>query len=293
MPRVTPNADSSDGVLAVTLTLRVVEALAKSRSGLGVTELAKQLGATKSRIHRHLLTLVQSGYVARNLEGEKYCIGPAMVVLAQEITASVDLVAIARPVLARLRDDFGHTALVARCEREQIRILDVALGNSDFAIVQRPGNALGPDVLHCSALGKVALAFGPPDLLQNLLSRRVPKVTPRTITDPRGLRTELDLVRRRGWANVPDEGMTGFNAFAVPIKDAQENLVAMIALIGATRILPAEPSSGLIIGLRRAASQVAVALGASQTAPTFLSPSVKPQKKTARTPPREAKRKRP
>jgi IclR family transcriptional regulator, KDG regulon repressor len=170
MPKVTLSANLSDGVLAVTLTFSIVEALAKSRSGLGVTELAKQVGATKSRVHRHLVTLLQSGYVTRGLQAEKYCIGTAMVVLAQEIISGVDLVAIARPVLARLRDDFGHTALIARCEGDRIRILDVALGNSDFAIVQRPGNALGQDMLHCSALGKIALAFGPPGLLQNLLS---------------------------------------------------------------------------------------------------------------------------
>jgi DNA-binding IclR family transcriptional regulator len=215
-----------------------------------------------------------------------------MVELAQEIVSSVDLIGIARPVIARLRDDFGHTALIARCEGEQIRILDVALGNSNFAIVQRPGNVLGPDMLHCSALGKVALAFGPPDLLQSLLSRRMSKVTPRTITDPRGLRVELDRVRKHGWANVPDEGMIGFNAFAAPITDAHANLLAMIAVIGPTRILPPNPSPGLITGLQRAGSQIAAALGVSHANPTFLPPSVQRQARAVRTLPREAKRRR-
>jgi DNA-binding IclR family transcriptional regulator len=66
-------------------------------------------------------------------------------------------------------------------------------------------------------------------------------VTPKTITDRRVLRAELDLVRKRGWANVPDEGMIGFNAVAAPISDARANLVAMIGVIGATRLLPAAP----------------------------------------------------
>ena len=282
----------SDGVLAVTLTFSLVEALAKSRAGLGVTELARQVDATKSRVHRHLVTLLQSGYVTRDLQTEKYCIGPAMVVLAQEVISGVDLVAIAQPFLARLRDDFGHTALIARCEGAQIRILDAALGNSDFAIVQRPGNVLGPDMLHCSALGKIALAFGPPELLRNLLSRRMPKVTPKTITDPRGLRAELGLVRERGWANVPDEGMIGFNAFAAPIKDARANLVAMIGVIGATRILPPDPLPDLVISLQRAGSQIAAALGGSHAAAAFPQPSAKRQEKGGTTLPREAKRRR-
>jgi DNA-binding IclR family transcriptional regulator len=132
-------------------------------------------------------------------------------------------------------------------------------------------------------ISKIALAFGPRELLQNLLSRGVPKVTPKTITDPRGLRAELDRVRKRGWANVPDEGMLGVNAFAAPISDARRDLVAMIGVIGATRILPADPLPDFIIGLQRG-SQIAAALGGSCATPTFVPPSAKRQEKAGRLP---------
>jgi DNA-binding IclR family transcriptional regulator len=261
MPLVKSNAPSSDGVLAVTLTLNIMEALAKSRAGLGVTELARLVGATKSRVHRHLVTLSQIGYVSQDHQTEKYRVGPAMLALAQEIATGLDLLAIARPALLSLRDHFGHTALIAKHEGDQIRIMEVVLGTSDFAIVQRPGNVLARNLLHCSALGKIALAFGPQKLSQYVLLRRLTKVTPKTITDRRILRAELELVRKRGWANVPDEGMIGFNAFAAPINDAHENLVAMIGVIGATRLLPAEPPPGLVASLRSAGSQISAALG--------------------------------
>jgi DNA-binding IclR family transcriptional regulator len=265
MPRVKFNATPSDGILAVTLTFSIMEALAKSNSGLGVTELAKSVGATKSRVHRHLLTLTQAGYAAQDRQTEKYRVGPGMVVLAQAVITGVDIVAIARPSLARLRDEFGHTALIARLEGEQIRVLDVALGTSEFSVVQRPGNVLAPDMLHCSALGKIALAFGPRELAQGALSRRLPKVTSNTITDPRSLSAELDLVRKRGWSHVPDEGMIGFNAVAVPIIDGSANLAAMIGMIGPTRILPAKPSANLVSSIKRAGTQVSAALGGLRT----------------------------
>jgi IclR family transcriptional regulator, KDG regulon repressor len=262
MPRVKSSAASSDGVLAVALTFRIVEALAKSRPGLGVTELARLVGATKSRVHRHVVTLTKTGYVTKDSQSEKYLLGPAMAVLAQTIVTSVDLVGLARPALAKLRDDFGHTALVAKHEGDQIRVIDVALGTSDFAIMQRPGNALAPNLLHCSALGKIALAFGPPELLQRLLSRRLPKITAKTITDRRALLAELDRIRKRGWANVPDEGMIGFNAVAAPVIGAQGNLAAMIGVIGATRSLPANPPVDLVASIQRAGAQISAALGA-------------------------------
>ena len=77
-------------------------------------------------------------------------------------------------------------------------MIDVALGTSDFAIMQRAGNTLPPGTLHCSALGKVALAFGPEDLVQTVLAKPLRKVTTKTITNTKNLLTELASVRKRG-----------------------------------------------------------------------------------------------
>jgi DNA-binding IclR family transcriptional regulator len=269
MPRVKPSAAPTDGILAVTLTFSIIETLARSRSALGVTELAHVVDATKSRIHRHLVTLSHAGYVTQDPRTEKYSIGSGMVALAQAIATSVDIVAIARPALTKLRDDFGHTTLIAKCEGDQVRVLDVALGTSDYAIIQRAGNFLPPNTLHCSALGKIALAFGPPELLQDVLSRRLVKITPCTITDRRALIAEIDRVRSRGWACVPDERMMGFNAIAVPIMDAQANLAAMIGVIGATRILSAKPSPELVAGIRRAGASISAASGVPLSQPSL------------------------
>jgi IclR family transcriptional regulator, KDG regulon repressor len=261
MPRVKTSGASTDGVLAVTLTFSIVEALTRSKVALGVTELSKIVDATKSRIHRHLVTLVQAGYVTQNAQTEKYSIGSRMVSLAQNIVTGVDIIAIARPVLTRLRDDFGHTAVLAQLEGDCVRILDVALGTSDYAIVQRVGNGLPRDTLHCSALGKVALAFGPAELLRSVLSRPLSRKTSHTLDNPRALKSDLDRVRSRGWATVPDEGIVDFNAIAAPILDAKEGLTAMIGIIGATRVLPARIPSNLIASIRRAGAVISESLG--------------------------------
>jgi IclR family acetate operon transcriptional repressor len=98
-----------------------------------------------------------------------------------------------------------------------------------------------------------------------VLSRRLPKVTPNTITNPRALSVELDRVRKRGLSDVPDEGMIGFNALAVPVIDGQTNLAAMIGMIGPTRILPAKPSANLVSSIKRAGTEVSAALGGLRT----------------------------
>ena len=261
MPRVTGGTDSDNGILAVTLTFRIVEALAANPSALGVTELARLLGATKTRIYRHLVTLGRAGFVMQDPDTEKYRIGPRMVSLAHSIANGVDMVAAARPSLVALRDKFGHTALLTKLEGESIRVLDVALGTSDFAIMQRVGNTLPAGTLHCSALGKIALAFGPEQLALDVLARPLRKMTTKTITGARALKRELDRVREQGWAVVPDEGSVGFNALAVPVLDAQATLAAMVGVIGPMRGLPEKPSPELIKSIKRVGESISRSLG--------------------------------
>jgi IclR family transcriptional regulator, KDG regulon repressor len=261
MPRVKGSSGSGDGILAVDLTFRIIESLAGSPPGLGVTELARLLDATKARIYRHLVTLSRSGFVVQNPETEKYCVGPRMVSLASSIANGVDLIVCARPALIELRDMFGHTAILTKLERDQIRVLEVALGTSDFAIMQRIGNTLPAAMLHCTALGKIALAFGPEHLAQDVLARPLKKMTPHTITKAGALKQELGRVHKQGWAMVPDEGAVGFNALAVPVLDANASLAAMLGIIGATRGLPANPPSDLVAALKRAGQTISGALG--------------------------------
>jgi DNA-binding IclR family transcriptional regulator len=261
MPRVKSDANSGDGILAVSLALRLIETLATAGSPLGVTELATKLGATNSRIYRHLATLEQEGYVAQDAKSEKYKLGPRIVALAQTILGKADLIGNVRPVLTEIRDKFGHTTVFAQLEGEQIRILDAAVGTTDYAIMQRAGSILPSSVLHCSALGKIALAFGPEQLLQKIVSRPLKRRTDRTVTNPQALIEALKQVRKNGWASVPGEWMEGLNALAAPVFDSTR-LTGMLGVIAPTHQLPAKPPSGLVSTLRSMAQDLSRSLGA-------------------------------
>lgn len=262
MSRVKSGPNSGDGILAVGLTLRLIETLATSGSALGVTELATKLCATNSRIYRHLATLEQEGYVAQDVKSEKYKLGPRMIALSQAILGKADIIGSVRPVLTELRDRFGHTTVFAQLEGEQIRIVDAAVGTTDYAIMQRAGSILPSSVLHCSALGKVALAFGPEQLLQKIISRPLKKRTDRTVTSPQALMEAVKQVKKIGWASVPGEWIEGFNALAAPVFNSTRHLAGMLGVIAPTHQLPAKPPSEMVAMLRRMASTISQSLGA-------------------------------
>ena len=82
MPRI--SGEITEGIQSVVLALRVIEHLAQSRRPVGVTSLANALGTTKSRIYRHLQTLVQQGYIVRSEQLERYKVGSRLISRMEE-----------------------------------------------------------------------------------------------------------------------------------------------------------------------------------------------------------------
>ena len=81
-----------------------------------------------------------------------------------------------------------------------------------------------------SANGKVFLAFGRATLPEPPL----PRLTPKTITDPAQLESELETVRRQGFATTVDELETGLAAVAAPVRGAGGDVVAALSISGPT-----------------------------------------------------------
>src|SRR5260370_9475701 len=99
--------EDRSGVRSVQLALDVLEAVAFSGEELGGTQLADRLDVTKGSVHRHLLTLVERGYLVQNPVTTRYALGPKSRLLAR-LAPDADLVRIAEGSMRELRDAFGH-----------------------------------------------------------------------------------------------------------------------------------------------------------------------------------------
>src|SRR5215210_1240498 len=190
MPRV--SGGSTDGIQAVVLTLRILERLAEEGSPIGVTALARALGTTKSRIHRHLKTLTQEGYILQSEDTDRYQVGARLAALGRLAGDTFDLASIAAPTLRRLRDSLGHFTVVSQVESEGVRVLATVPGKSSVEIGVKRGSLLS---FHGSAQGKVALAFGEESVRSAVFRSRLELLTPKTIVSPAVLRRELEVVK--------------------------------------------------------------------------------------------------
>ena len=147
-------ADETGGPVAlpetVDLSLRLLERLAGAREPLGVSDLAREYGTTKTKVFRHLQALARHGFVRQNALTRRYEAGIKLFVLGERLRERFDIVAAARDEMARLRDQCGHAVTLTALVEDQVVVLELYHGHSLVDFGTRPGTVLD---LHATAHG--------------------------------------------------------------------------------------------------------------------------------------------
>jgi DNA-binding IclR family transcriptional regulator len=111
-------------------------------------------------------------------------------------------------------------------------------------IVSHRGEAIRSRVagrlpLHCTATGKVMLAFSPTTLLKDVVDEGLTALTRHTIMSPALLGKQLMKVRSEGLAVEVEEARVGYMSMAVPVFSGHSTLVGALSVTGPTARLNA------------------------------------------------------
>ena len=248
------------GVRSVQIALDVLETVAFSSEELGVTQIADRLGLTKGSVHRHLLTLVDRGYLTQNPATTRYSVGSKSRLLARHAPEN-DLVRIADGPMRELRDRTGQSVVLSSMTPRGALVISALPSSSPIEIGVRPGSELS---FHSSAQGKVLLAFAQHPFQQRVLSQAMQAFTTKTVVQPELLEAGLADIRSQGFASAPEEAMLGINAVAAPIFDNTDAAVAAVAIVGSIQFLPAAPQDKVVLALKSCADQISRKLGHSR-----------------------------
>jgi acetyl-CoA synthetase len=102
---------------------------------------------------------------------------------------------------------------------------------------------MGPRITssaHALAMGKMVLSLLPEQGRRHYVERGLRAYTPRTITSPESLISELDQVRSKGFAVDRGEFDAEYCSVAAPILDARGRFVAVLGLSTLSRAFEAE-----------------------------------------------------
>ena len=263
MPRITTVraddfAEKGPATETVDLTLRLLERLASSREAIGVSDLAREFEASKATVYRHLRALVLHGFVHQDVATARYTAGIKLFVLGERLRERFDILALARDDMARLRDETGQPATLTTLVEGQVVVLEVLQGNALVNFGTQPGTVLD---LHASAHGKVALAFGPPELLRQCLAKPRKAWTSHTICSPAALERAIAQVKARGWATAPNQVLEGVNGLAAPVFNHSGTYAGAVAIAGSIQYIPASPSQAQVKAVTKAAARISQRLG--------------------------------
>ncbi len=245
-------------IRAVAHSLNLVEALAASDQGRGVTELSGEFRLAKSTVYRLLQTLVSHRYVVQDPTTGRYHLGLKFLELGTLVSNRLPIRMIAQPHLQRLMEATNETVHLGLLEGNEVVYADKIECSQTIRMYSRVGRR---SPLHCTALGKALLAFQPEAVLRDVLRARLERRTPRTITTARALREELKQVREAGYASDNEEFEEGLRCLAAPVRDHTETVIASVGIAGpAARVDPGKLPE-LVKLVREAAEAVSTALG--------------------------------
>src|SRR5215475_12769100 len=210
--------------------LAVLEAFTPDRPALGISDLARDLGLTRSTTHRYVATLHGLGYLQQDESTRKYRLGPRVLDLGFSVLGSLENREIAAPHLRRLTEATGHTSNLAIRDDTDVILIERVRGRPgryhhlEFSL--HAGSRLPS---YCSATGKALLAFLPRPDLDRLLDRiDLVQRGPRTLTDKAALLAELAQVRRTGIAVNDEELENALRSIAAPVRARSGQVVASV-----------------------------------------------------------------
>jgi IclR family KDG regulon transcriptional repressor len=198
------------------------------------------------------------GLIEQNQSTERYHLGWRVFQLGEAAGAQFDLRTRAEPYLLQVRDELKETAVLAVPINGQPMVI-TAMDNiyARICISVKPGNRPPP---HCSALGRLTLAFSPTSLQDELLAANLTAETPQSMTDPALIRSRLEIIRAQFFEVCDNEVMLGVNTVAVPIFRDGDVLAGALSIVGSIQNMPNPPRRQQIEVLQRCGAELSAQL---------------------------------
>jgi len=211
---------------AVDKALSVLTAFRPGVDEVGVSELARTLGMTKSTVFRQLDALTRHGLVERT--AGRYRLGRRLYQLADQVYEPDGMLwEVLSPVLVRLHEMTHESVHLAVLRGDEMVVIG-RLHPEHHAALLRIGATLPA---YCTALGKAVIAYDAA-ALERVVARGLRPSTPNTIVDPAQLRQELASVRETGLAVADRELRSDITAVAVALLGPAGDPVAAISVAG-------------------------------------------------------------
>ena len=224
-----------------------------------LSEVAATTGLDKGTTRRILVTLMNCGFVVQDPVTQRYGLGRAIRALAGSVIDDFDLRSVAVPVLADIAAELHLTTFLSVYRDHSALCLERLHDMKGMEVHWWPVGGTLP--VNSGGAPKLLLAYQSETEIEAMLSRPLEAVTPAALTDPDTLREHLKEVRARGWEFAVDDVTVGLAALAVPVLDADGQIVCALSMAGLTPQMVGDVEPVHLSRMLAAAEKVRLALG--------------------------------
>lgn len=248
--------DSTSPEISLTASraLSVLCAFDDAAPELGVSEISRRLGLSRTVVQRLVHTLEAHRFLEQDQDSRRYRVGVQAFRVGNLFALGRRFEEAARPEMDALAARTGFTVYLSVLRGDEMVMTAAAEGRGPIRYYARVGQSLP---LHSSATGKVALAHLGPERAEELLSRAgMRRITAQTVTDRRALMSQLAIVRTRGHSVNWEENTPGVASVAAPILGARDDLLAVLSIAFATSQADRRQTAALGAQVARSAARI-------------------------------------
>jgi len=225
-------ADGTEFSLQSVRRALVILEMAAQDKVLTIRSVGDKLGLAYSTANRLVSELRSSGYLEPANERGTYRLGLKLFSLGCQVDSVASLNLAAVPVLRQLSTDIGESTNIAMWEAGSVVYVNRVEPPHSLRTVVRLGEEAP---LHCSAVGKVTLAFLPyAERLSLINSLTLTSFTSHTIVGRPSLIEELEQIRFLGYAINDEEHYEGVRGVGAPVLTDHGFPIASVSVAGPT-----------------------------------------------------------
>ncbi|KWI98733.1 IclR family transcriptional regulator [Burkholderia stagnalis] len=258
------------GIQSVEVGGRLLDALARRRKPLGLSELAAAAELSSAQAHTYLVSLTRLALVKRDAITGNYEPGPLSLRLGLMSIERQPAYRAALPHAARLAEGVGHSVALSVPGATGPTIVRIEHGGYPLHVNLHVGSVMSLDT---TATGRVFRAFGDPAQLAAMAASQAGAGDAlagadgtQPAPDAAARQAEIDAIRSRGIERSVDLPSPGVSAMCVPVLDADGRLQLALTVIGSTGSIDVAWDGPIATALLDAARQATAALGAEDGA---------------------------
>lgn len=250
------------GIQSVEVAGRILEALAKHREPVALSELANAAALSTAQAHTYLVSLTRLGLVKRDALTGYYEPGPLSLRLGLMFVEQQEAYRVAASYAAGLAERIGHSVAVCMAGAQGPTIVRYERGGYPLHVNLHVGTVMS---LQTTSTGRIFSAFLDPDQVAAMMKvqgvdRPCIGIDDPAAPDHAAWQANLEDTRRRGMARSVDMPSPGICSLSVPVRNADGRLQLALTVIGPSGAMDVTWTGDIARELRDVARRITEAL---------------------------------